>query len=378
VADVKYDFEIFPFGDLFRRRLTKVVGTGLRSGHPTTRLTGAKAPQPLSQYDLGAATPGYRLEHTERGHIIGLQFGGPEDPGNLVPMYAGFNGQAGGWGQFETKLADILAGNLHRRVTMTVTICYDAPDTAIPSGFIVSLVGEGHTHVPLETIGAFTVHVHPPAAIARDDVDEADLEMLDALKGAQVEMMTQRWRVETAGVIEVPGIRARPLSVGAVPAEVFDLEDETQRKVFYLCRPYAVLDYLCFVHPTVYAALGFGRPGKFDNTQPYSEAQKSAIRKVNILAHLGFMVSDIHGLLDGLEPYNSLYIGSADAAAQVDHIMGKAGSGSNTFSNARLVSKMANLGLNRTQAKEALNAIYADRRNWPVLAKRFNDFWTGF
>jgi len=386
IVDITYEFEFFAFGDNdVRRRLTRVTGSGLRVGGATPRQTGANAPRPLSQYDLGQETPGYRLEHTERGHIIGLQFGGPESIYNLVPMYAGFNGGSGGWGQMEAALASLLGQHSHRRVRMDVQIRYPAIDTAIPNFFLIQFAQEGTAPVPLDAFPAVQLHVHPPAQLSYDELDEPDLQMLDVLKRAQRLMMQERWLVEHSGQVEIPGsgrsmrsgTREIPVSIGAVDPSKFDLTNDNALQVFYLCRPYAVLDYLWFQHRSVYNGLGFGAPGVFTNTQPFSEAQRSAIRKVNILAHLGYMKSDIHGLVADLESYEDLYVGSADASAQVDHISGKAESGSNCFSNARLTSKMANIALNNAAKKLQLNSVYEDQRNWPALMQRFQAFWTG-
>jgi hypothetical protein len=63
------------------------------------------------------------------------------------------------------------------------------------------------------------------------------------------------------------------------------------------------------------------------------------------------------------QPYSVLFVGAADASAQVDHIAGKAGSGSNCYSNARLVSKHMNLKLNNSDIKAQVNAYFEDNRN---------------
>lgn len=384
LAKITWRTEPYSFGTQQRERVTFVSGTGLRVGNPTPRLVAAAAPQPLSQYPLGLSVPGYRLEHTERGHLVGLQFGGPESPHNLVPMYADFNSGSGAWGKLEADLARWLGERRNRSIGMDVSMQYADAESAIPTSFGLSFVPEGEVP-PFDRFGGFRFHVHPPAHLARDDVDEADLQRLDLLKRAQKLMMENRWFIENTGHVAIAGsgraLRSRtteiPVAVGALDLAAFDLGTEQGRAVAYLCRPYGVLDFLWFEANDAYRQLGFAPVGRFDNTQPFSEAQKSAIRKVNILAHLGFMVSDLHGLSDQ-EPYNALYIGSADASAQVDHIAGKAGSGSNCFSNARLVSKKMNLALNQSVVKDAVNALYRDRSNWPMLARRFQDFWTGF
>lgn len=385
MADISYQFQPYTFGTEVRYRLNWVTGSGLRTGNRTTRLIGTAAPQPLSQYPPNSDVAGYRLEHTERGHIIGLQFGGPEIKYNLVPMYAGFNGGSGAWGQTEKKIRKWLAARNGRRLGMNVSIGYDSADTAIPSNFGLTFHSECGEDLPYEWFGGFQFHVHPPAHLARDDVDESDLVLLDILKKAQKQMMIEKWFIERTGHISVggsgrslrSGVQDIQVSVGGVDLSKFDLNSEASLLAAYASRPYAVLDYLWFEHRAVYTdKLAFGSVTTFDNTQPFSEAQKSAIRKVNILAHLGYMVSDLYGLTDE-EPYHSLYIGSADASAQVDHITGKAGSGSNCYSNARLVSKKMNLALNRTGMQATINSLYENPQNRDAMAKRLLAFWTG-
>jgi hypothetical protein len=383
LAEITWRTAPYSFGTEQRERLTFVYGTGLRAGRPTARLVARAAPQPLSQYPLGATIPGYRLEHTERGHIIGLQFGGPEASTNLVPMYADFNGGSGAWGKLESRLVAWLEERRNRSIGMNVSIHYADAESPIPTSFGVTFVTENDPP-PIGQFGGFQFHVHPPAHIARDDVDEADLLRLDALKRAQRIMMDRHWLIERTGHITIAGsgrsMRSGatdiPVAIGALDVSAFDLASEEQRRIVYLCRPYAVLDFLWFEEKEIYRQLGFAPVGRFDNTQPFGEAQKSAIRKVNILAHLGYMVSDLHGLSPE-EPYHSLYIGSADASAQVDHIAGKAGAGSNCFSNARLVSKKMNLALNQAIVKDSVNAVYQSPMNWPALARRVEELWSG-
>lgn len=385
MAKIDYKFGPYNFGDEMRSRLTWVTGSGLRTGNPTARLKGIAAPQPLSQYPEGSDVAGYRLEHTERGHIIGLQFGGPEVKYNLVPMYAGFNGGSGVWGQTELKIKKWLDQRHNRSLGMAVSIGYDTADAATPTSFGVTFHSQCGDDLPFEVFGGFNFYVHPPAHIARDDPDEDDLIRLDILKIGQKFMMSEKWFIEQSGQISVggsgrslrSGVQNIPVAVGGVDLTKFNLDSETGLRAAYASRPYAVLDYLWFKYRDVYSnKLGFGRVTRFDNTQPFSEVQKSAIRKVNILAHLGYMVSDLYGLAEE-EEYHSLYIGSADASAQVDHITGKAGAGSNCYSNARLVSKKMNLALNRTGMQEKINGLYEDPKNWDAMAKRLMAFWTG-
>jgi DNA/RNA non-specific endonuclease len=381
-----YQCANYRFGDEVRQRVTSVTGSGLRSGNPTTRLTAKQAPQPLSQYPLGSDQPGYRLEHTERGHLIGLQFGGPEHSGNLVPMYAGFNGGSGAWGQKETRMRQWLDGGNNRKMSPSVTMGYDSDESAVPVFFGVSCASECGDALPDELRG-FQFHVHPIPQMERDDPDEADLERLDVLKKGQELMMKEKWFVEQSGLVSIPGsgrslrsgVQDIQVAVGGVDLTKFNLDSTDGLSAAYASRPYAVLDYLWFKHKEAYTNfLKFAPVGKFDNTQPFSEGQKSAIRKVNILAHLGFMKSDLRKVVPDVEPYENLYVGSADASGQVDHITGKQGAGSNCYSNARLVSKVMNLALNRTGMQESVNAIYENPKNWPWIAQLLNAFWTGF
>jgi hypothetical protein len=385
MADITYKYETYNFGDEVRQRLTWVTGTGLKTGNPTKRLVASKAPQPLSQYPLGSDTPGYRLEHTERGHIIGLQFGGPESKYNLVPMYADYNGGSGAWGKLEQEIKKWLDGGTGRKLGMDVSISYENSESAIPSTFAFTINSECTATIS-ESLSGFNFYVHPPAYIKFDALDEDDLARLDVLKKAQKMMMQENWFVETSGAISIPGsgrsmrsgVQDIPVAVGGVDLTKFDLTTLEGLCAAYASRPYAVLDYLWFKHRETYSnVLKFAPVTKFDNTQPFSEAQRSTIQKVNILAHLGYMVSDLAQIIPEQETYPTLFIGSTDASAQVDHITGKAGSGSNCYSNARLVSKKMNLALNQSGMQAKVNAVYEDKTNWGAMSKVLMAFWTG-
>lgn len=336
--EFKYVHELFTWGGEQRRRVLFAIGLDL-PGLATPRVLN-DPPQPLSQYDLNGHCD-YRLEHTERGHLIGLQFGGPEGPENLVPMYAGFNGAAGGWGIMERELATHLAthGN---RVNMHVHCCYADAKSAIPERFevIVQHVAGGPVPAnfdPLRTM------MQPPCIAVQDPFTRPDAELRNNLEAAWKQMVADQWYIERMGI--TVGIRDVPLEVGCIAPGKINWTIPANVHAFYRTRPYSVLDWLWHTRRDLYLSLGLATPGTISNTTGFSGSQISMIRKCNMLFHEGWLVSDLWGITDR-ESYRLLIMASTDAQAQIDHIAGRSGSGSNAFSNARVISAELNKTLN--------------------------------
>lgn len=334
----QYVTEFFTWGTEQRRRVR--FASGLDMPGPATPRILNNPPQPFSQYDSHDHLD-YRLEHTERGHLIGLQFGGPETPENLVPMFAGFNGAAGAWGIMEQELARHL-GTLGNRVNMHVQCCYADATTAIPERFEVIVQHIAGAPVP-NTFGPIKTLMQPPCIAVQDPLSRPDIELRNNLEAEWKLMVAAHWTIEQLGI--TIGIRDVPLEVGCVAPGSINWARPENVFAFYRTRPYAVLDWLFYTKPLLYSSLGLASPGTISNTTGFSGNQISLIRKCNILFHDGWLVSDLWGITTR-ERYQYLVMASTDAQAQIDHISGRAGSGSNAFSNARVISSELNKTLN--------------------------------
>jgi DNA/RNA non-specific endonuclease len=330
--------EAFMWGGVPRRRVLFAIGSDM-PGPATPRIVG-NPPQPLSQHELSGSCD-YRLEHTERGHLIGLQYGGPEVPENLVPMYAGFNGGSGAWGIMERALAVHLAtpGN---RINLNVHCCYADATTAIPDRIEVIVQHVAGAPVPQDFQNLKTL-MQPPCIAVQDPFTRADAELRNNLEAAWKLMVAANWYVERLGI--TAGIRNVALQVGCVGPASIDWAKPSHVFAFYKSRPYAVIDWLWYTQQQQYFAMGLPAPGTISNTTGFSESQRSIIRKCNMLLHEGWLTSDLWGITNR-ERYEHLIMASTDAQAQIDHISGRSGSGSNAFSNARVISADLNKTLN--------------------------------
>jgi DNA/RNA non-specific endonuclease len=378
--DINYERETFAWGDGVRLRLTRVWASGLSVKKPTDRLIAGAAPVPLSQYDIGSDQKGFRLPHTERGHLIGLQFGGPESKYNLVPMYAGFNGGSGAWGRFESAMASYLHGS-NDTLSLSVYISYPRNDDPIPSMFCAGVTSDRGYGLPQNLLG-FHVFMHEPPPLYFKDLQEDDLALYDTLIKYTRKMALEGWLIEDypSVVVSGSGRVSRSAPTGrAIQLSVSELDIPTLKSVgghqgwpiIYASRPYAVLDYLKVKDPGIYSTLGFPSFSAYDNTSGFSTPQRQAIQKVNVLFNIGYMGSDL--AFSDQEPYKDLAPGSADSKPQVDHISGKAESGSNAYSNDRLVSKTMNLKLRTDPVRKSIIDFYMEERNWPAIVLKLKN-----
>ena len=336
-----FESEAFSVDGQMRQRVTKVQVSHLYlPARGTPRLAGQAAPMPLSQH-LSDVQVAARVTHTDRGHLVGLQFGGPEHPFNLVPMYSGFNGQSGAWGSFERTLREFLAVR-GRALDMFITLTYgsstDVP-AQVPSVIAVSVSARGAA-LPASLQG-LRILLHTPPSVETKVLDERDHELGELLETRESEMVAAGWFVEDH--IASPG-RNSTLSVGLRQPSRADFgvgRDMAGTLTYYATRPYAVLDYLRYRHATDYARFGFPTP-TVQNVTEFSTQQLEAIRYVNVVRNGGVLRSD----LAAFDPFRDLMPASTDAKAVVDHIWPKQNGGANAFSNARLISQRLNTALN--------------------------------
>lgn len=128
-------------------------------------------------------------------------------------------------------------------------------------------------------------------------------------------------------------------------------------------RPYAVLDYLWLNEqiPPVWG-LNF----TYENGQFFSDQQRNLILAVNRIRNNGWIKSDEAG-----DDFTTLMVEGSDQAPEVDHIVQRSTSGSNAFSNARVVSSRYNkkgLGISLLSGRQVESSI--NRRREPTSYTR--------
>ena len=147
-TEFKYTSQQFLFfqvmgGQLEKRLRISSVSCTLtyKQGYPNTKRKSNSPPQPLSNYssnNLGPI-PNMGIYNTDRGHLVALEFGGPELKENLVPMWSRFN-KHGDWKKLEEYIKGLIF--LHTQVTLNITCNYsdnDFDDKRIPLSFDIEV-----------------------------------------------------------------------------------------------------------------------------------------------------------------------------------------------------------------------------------------------
>lgn len=238
----------------------------------------------------------FRVTGLDRGHLIALGLGGPDCPENLVPMYAQFN-QRGGWKALEKQLADDGA------TEVKIKIHYNDNIPFLPNYFVVcwTIKDKNGNEKPKSRIVHMQAHapkpyVAPANYSAFKDIIEPHL---------------------------------------------------PQSKDQY--EPYAFLEKLR-------DKLDLKPP---EDNKGFSEAERVAIKVANALydeqaGNKGFLMSD-----DSRDPHQTLNEMGNDDQPQVDHIWPKSANGSNSFRNAKLLSKKRNNSKRAKLAEESMDAAKA-------------------
>ncbi len=355
--DFKSTSEDYQWNGASRSRVKKIEALKVRlpkSG--TKRQVGNNAPQPLSQYQANGQV-GLRIEHTERGHLIGLRFGGPEASNNLVPMYGGFNGGAGLWGTWENKLAKMLVSK-GSNADITIDVKYADKNTPVPSEFVCTVFCD-----ELKKGFEVTRLIHPMPMAPYDAPTAAEQTWYETIQKHQSAMMLSKWNLEDEPKAISPGIAAKLLEAGGPARNSFDLAKEDDRCAFYASRPYSVFDYLWFTDKNEYRNLQLPwLLGGFQNTEGFSDSQIEVVKKLNRIRYQGYFISDLYGIHDS-EGYEKLIPASTDAGIQVDHLGPKQHAGSNSFSNSRIVSSSMNKSLNDSAVGAAVDSYYTKKAN---------------
>lgn len=292
--DVIAQMEMFTFGGTLRSRPIMLTGTLIKKRGSSGK---AQAATPTALIGTPSKSDSRPL-NTNAGHLLGLQFGGPNVSENIVPMYASFN-QHGGWKSLEDqfiKLVESEAG----RVTVMINISYGGPDPRIPSGFSAgaSLANGGYVGF------GFFPHLAPAIEHVEIDIDEINL-----IKQRQHEMEKAAWTMDS----KYPKLNLPP--AGRI-------------------RPYAVLDYMSEVSRDLAMQ-------SITNGREFNAYQINNILTINRVNGLGYLHSD-----DPQDPFagQPLLTVAGDQGPHVDHIVAKSTmSGCNAYSNAQVMSGFGNM-----------------------------------
>jgi hypothetical protein len=265
------------------------------------------------------------LGNFDRGHLIALSLGGPNQSCNIVPMYQWFN-QRGPWRHLERRLKKWSKKNT---LQITIEVAYSGSgDPRIPSGFRVTVTNSGQNQVT--TIP----HLIPPM---QQIIIPNELQAL-FLTGEQAFKQISNYQPR-------------------IPA----YKNKDTKHMYPLAgpRPYAILDFLveqfsdqtwpgkacyCGTDYNLRSSSGVS-PG-----HGFSDKQIVLIKFYNAWKNDGWLVSDgnaktdpekAHGPPDQKTQLNEY--GDNDSP-EVDHIIPESVGGSNLYSNARVVSQECNLG----------------------------------
>lgn len=235
----------------------------------------------------------FRVTGLDRGHLIALELGGPDCPENLVPMYAQFN-QSGDWKALEKELANDGATEVR------INIYYNDDIPFLPKSFLVSWTIADKTGNEERKSRIIRMRTHAP----KPYIAPTDYSGFKAI--IKPHLPTHKDRFE----------------------------------------PYAFLEQLR-------DQLGLRPP---EENKGFSEAERVAVKVANALydeqaGNKGFLMSD-----DASDPYQTLNERGNDDQPQVDHIVPESVIGSNSFRNAKLLSKKLNNIKRAKLAEEFMDA----------------------
>ncbi len=244
------------------------------------------------------------------GHIIGLHLGGQNQSINVVPMYPRFN--RGPWKQAEDQIK-ALADASDDELEMTVTITYGGADPRVPSAFAVVVENDDEV-------------VYDETLSQPDDIP--GITQLSATHSATIaapQSYAHPALEPTAGrfLLAANTSYAQYAAAGHLPPSVRALYPDNPAH-----RPYGGLDVLA-----INGQLAVPGQGTMEGNREFSAAQRELILAVNAARHGGQLVSD-----DPADPYPNLSPQGTVNAPEIDHIVPKVLGGSNSYSNARVVS----------------------------------------
>jgi hypothetical protein len=293
----------------------RAVGTAGRGATPTP----ISGPLPL----------GY-----DGGHVLGLALGGANASNNVVPMYPRFN--RGVWRDLERQLdtdATFLYSGLHAIVGITVN--YAGPNDSVPASLSVSMTYDGKP----TKLGKATRKTknygtwRQPGDIPRTGRLAAAAENVvsgvAAPSGGDVYTRAASYLKNIQG--DAAGGEHLRKKHHLAPAARASYPDR------HTDRPYEYLDILTFA--------GVVDPQTtFVDRGVFSARQRELILQTNMARNGGVLRSDDPADPAHLPPHNAATLDERGTfnAPEIDHIIPKLSGGSNSFSNARVVSWLLN------------------------------------
>ncbi|HYW10165.1 MAG TPA: DNA/RNA non-specific endonuclease [Longimicrobium sp.] len=314
------------------RKRVRGVTVVLAPGYPAST-TARVGGEPLALRRLLGGTE-LRIHNTEAGHLIALEYGGPDVESNLVPMWGHFN-KHGAWKQLEASIATLVA--TRGRVNLEITCDYLAStDARIPKVFRVKAT-------LLESVGSpamWTINHVPP----RPRPEAPDMGFAALVATARTDMNTV---FPNGFFIEETYTRTRS-------GQQLKLPGRTVAE-----RPYAILDYMALS-----SSINFPLLANVDNHRGFDEQQRAWILALNRMDNNDLLITDdaadfattatdLHRDSRGNHIYHGSYIADGfplgvlmetggDQAPEVDHIIPESRGGSNAFSNAQVISRAYN------------------------------------
>ena len=296
--NIEIDEEEFSYSGVQRHRVVRLTGT-LQLRLNVKRDTSVPS---FTMLHWGHGTRDLRIPATDGGHIMALSLGGVDIPENVVPMYSGFNRHEA-WREKEREILEYRSSH-SGSFRMCVQIAYQDPSSG------------GDPRIP----GAFTVWLEDLSGKAMTDRELVTMTK-DAPERIEVTGPNAELVAKAQSIVDAGWRMESELEKGSVPPKL---------PGFGNARPYAVLDYLDF-HRQI-------APTNFGNGYSFTPQQRESILFVNRVRNGGWLFSD--DTSENASPL-SLY---GDAGAEIDHIVPKSQTGSNCYSNARVISSMLNKG----------------------------------
>jgi hypothetical protein len=287
------------------------------------------APHPLAYIDEDKLCD--PMDGFDKGHVVARQFIGTRADvnGNIVPLEPTFN-RSGLWKQLELALhAQVKQG---MSILLQVEIEYIGADSLIPSCLVVSARDQKSLdYATFNSIGLKRIRFTPPVILP---VQMTEVEMRTDYGDALYDyiIFLEKWFAENIDIKTYDSNK-----------ELYD--NSAKMGPFGYPRPYQCLDFAFTLVGSNAVKTFLGPRMAIKNGLTFHARQRDLIRLVNRMRNGGWLVSDDPS--DVVKGH--LAIGAGADAGHVDHIHPKAQSGSNAFSNARLISRKHNEATKDTQ-----------------------------
>lgn len=315
-----------------RRRVKRLVAEVSTGGSSSTTRDNTILPLALYEGDVADDRP----IDCDRGHMIALEFGGPEASDNLVPMYGGFN-SGGAWRTFERELdgfAGVKNGQGVGTIVVDITCDYSTvatDDARIPTSFTIA-AGAPTATTPERT---WTIaHPRPVPVLSPVDAHNRDLSV-----DARTRMNHAGWLIEEniGDLSSWPSYRRLP-----------QFPTVANRNASHTERPYGFLDFIDWfaVKDDRSALTNWQNQIILSSTSEFPTPKIAKILEANRALNGGGLLSDDPTDVAYTQlkyrvigwPAGTLVPGSRDLAPEVDHIIPRSMTGTSTYSNAQVLS----------------------------------------